>query len=140
MVRCKGLAQSTGVEGRLILILHAFNTLIAEFVDVSGFFEKLGDAFFFRVKGDFDLIKNTTEVSMEFRMKNLAEVGDGKALVHSALTDSNPGDITLSDMHDALSIIDQVVNLAFENRFEVGLELASRHLVRKCPRGSCRLF
>jgi len=40
----------------------------------------------------------------------------------------NPGDVALTDVHDALDIVDEMVDLALDDRLEVGLELAAGNL------------
>ena len=37
----------------------------------------------------------------------------------------SPDDVTLAHVPDAFATVEQVVNLALENRFEIGLHLAS---------------
>ena len=59
-----------------------------------------------------------------------------EAFFHRAFTDTDPRDISLSYVHEALSIVDQVVDLAFENRLEVGLHLATGHFHEDSQRHS----
>ncbi len=51
-----------------------------------------------------------------------------EALFYRAFSDTNPRDIPLTYMHDALGIVYQMVDLAFENGLEVALHLASGNL------------
>ncbi len=44
------------------------------------------------------------------------------------LADTDPGDIALADVHHTLDVVDQVMDLALDDRLEIGLELASGHL------------
>ena len=49
----------------------------------------------------------------------------GKALFNCALTDSDPHDISLADMHDPLNIIDQMMELALKNGLKIRLHLTA---------------
>ena len=61
-------------------------------------------------------------------MQHDADVLQRKALFDGGLADAHPGDVALTDVHDALDVVDQVVDLAFQNRLEIGLEFAAGHL------------
>ncbi len=52
-------------------------------------------------------------------MQNRTDMGQVEALFHGALTDTHPRDVSLPYVHEALSIVDQVVDLALEDRLEV---------------------
>ena len=58
-------------------------------------------------------------------MQDLAEVADAEALFLRRLADAHPDDVALAHVPDAFGAVDQMVNLAFEDRLEVGLHLAS---------------
>ena len=53
---------------------------------------------------------------------------EGKTFLHRGLADADPHDVPLADMHDALDVVDQVVELALQDRLEVGLHLAAGDL------------
>ncbi len=61
-------------------------------------------------------------------MQDLAHVADAEALVVGRPAQADPGDVALADVHDALGVVDQVVDLALEDGLEVGLHLAPGHL------------
>ena len=46
----------------------------------------------------------------------------------AALAHTHPRDITLSDMHDVLDIVDQMMDLTFQDRLKISLELTAGHL------------
>jgi allantoin racemase len=57
-----------------------------------------------------------------------AEVAEPESLFHRLAGKPEPDDVALPDVHDALGIVDQVVDLSLEDRLEVLLHLPSRHL------------
>ena len=86
------------------------------------------DIFFIGINLHLELVEDTAEVLVQFGMQDLADVLQPEALFHGLFADAHPGDIALADVHDALGVVDQVVNLALQDRFVVLLHLASGHL------------
>jgi hypothetical protein len=56
------------------------------------------------------------------------DVLERETLFDGGLADTHPGDVALADVHDALDIVDQMVNLALQDRLEVGLHFPAGHL------------
>ena len=61
-------------------------------------------------------------------MQDDADMLEPEALFHGLFADAHPGDIALADVHDALGVVDEVVNLALQDRLVVLLHLAAGHL------------
>ena len=57
-----------------------------------------------------------------------------KAFLHGTLADTDPGNIPLTDMHCALSIVDKMVNLALKDRLIVFRKLPAGYLNDYCQR------
>ncbi len=76
-------------------------------------------------QGDLHLIHDGRIVVEELGVQDLAQVADLEALVLGGFADADPVDVALAHVPDAFGAVDQVVDLAFENRLEVGLHLAS---------------
>ena len=71
---------------------------------------------------------------MQFGVENNTDVLQPEAFFHSLFADTQPGDISLSDMHDTLSIVNQMVNLPFQNRFVIGFIIAAGNFNLDCQR------
>ncbi len=74
------------------------------------------------------LIKNGAELLMQFAMQHLADMLEGETLLHRGLADADPHDVPLADVHDALDVVDQMMELALQDRLEIRLHLAAGHL------------
>ena len=61
-------------------------------------------------------------------MQDLAVMAQAQALGKAGLGHARPDDVALAHVPDAFGAVDQVVNLALEDRLEVGLHLAPGHL------------
>ncbi len=123
----KGLTESAGVEGVYGLIRHPFDTDVPLLVDLPCLCENLIDLFLISIDLDLDFIEDGSEVLVKFCVKDFAEMGEAKSLLHSPFADPYPGDVPLTDMHHSLGIVDEMVDLALENRFKVLLHLPARH-------------
>ena len=72
-------------------------------------------------------VEDGAEVLVELGVQDRADVLQGEALFHRGLADAEPGDVPLPDVHDALGVVDQVVNLPLQDGLEVGLEVPAGH-------------
>ena len=61
----------------------------------------------------------------ELGMQDFAQVADLEAFVLGRLADADPVDVALAHVPDAFGAVDQVMDLAFQNRLEVRLHLAA---------------
>ena len=93
-----------------------------------GQFEDLFDVFFLGIDRHLAFVEDGAKILVQFRMEDLPKVRQAEALFDRLLTHAQPRDVALPDMHDALGIVDQMVDLAFQDRFVVFLHLTSRHL------------
>ena len=73
-------------------------------------------------------------------MQYNSNVFQGKTFIHCGLADPDPGNVPLSDVHDALNIVDEMVNLAFQNWFKIGLEFPACYLNINSQRESAAFF
>ena len=65
---------------------------------------------------------------MKFGMENGPDISQGKPFLDRRFAHADPGDIPLPDVHDALSVVDQVMDLPLQDGFEIILQLAAGHL------------
>ena len=128
MARREGLAEGAGVIGLHALIGHLLHAIIPCLVLAPGPLCKIIHIFLVGIEGHLDLVQDVSEVLMEFCMENSADILQGEALFYSRFTDPDPCDVSLSDVHDALGIVDQMVDLSLQNGFKVDLHLASGYL------------
>ena len=77
---------------------------------------------------DLDFVEDGAEVLVEFGVEDVAQVPQGEAFFHGPFSDPDPGDVPLPDVHDALGVIDQVVDLPLQDGLEVFLHLPAGHL------------
>ena len=126
--RSEALAQRARIEGGLVFVGHALDTGISDRVCLPGRCEELIDFFLIGEDLDLDLVEHRPEVLVVLGMEYGAYVCKAEAFFHSAFSDTNPRDIPLADVHDALGIVDQVVDLTLENGLEVGLHLTAGNL------------
>jgi len=128
MARGKGLTETAGVESIHRLIGHLIDTFISGLVFGPSGSRQFINIFLVGKERNLNFINYLFEILMEFGMQHDTDILQGKALLDSRLADTNPGDIPLADMHDALDIVDQMVNLPLHDRLKVGLEFASGNL------------
>ena len=74
---------------------------------------------------DFHLIDDTAEILVEASVEDFTEMVQVETLFGSRGGYPDPGDITLPDVLYPRGAIDEVVNLALEDRFEILLHLPS---------------
>src|SRR5208337_4010078 len=72
-------------------------------------------------------VEDGAEVLMVLGMQEDPDVLQAEALFHRGLADAVPGDVPLPDVHDALGVVHQVVNLPLQDGLEVGLKAAARY-------------
>ncbi len=77
---------------------------------------------------------------MEFGMQHRADILQRKALFDGGFADPDPGDIALADMHDALNVVDQVMDLTLDDRLEIRLKFATGDLDINAQRHGLALF
>ncbi len=140
MVGCKRLAQRAGVKNFLGFVGHLLNTFIPHLVFGAGAGGELVHIRHVRVKRDLNLVQNLSEILVELGMKHDSDVFQGEAFFHGGLADPDPGNIPLSDVHDALNIVDEMVDLAFQNGFKIGLEFPARYLDINAKREGAAFF
>jgi hypothetical protein len=68
----KGLTKGAGVKDVRRLIRHAFNPGVPFSIDFSRLGEHLFNLIFFRVDFDLNLVKNSSEVLVEFSMEDFS--------------------------------------------------------------------
>ncbi len=124
----EGLAQGAGVVGLHVLVGHLLDAFVARLVFGPGRLGQLVHVFLLGVEGHLDLVQDLAEVLVELGVQHDTDVFQGKALFHGGLADADPGDVALADVHDALDVVDQMVDLALQDGLEVGLHLAAGHL------------
>ena len=77
---------------------------------------------------DLHLVHDGRVVGEELGVEDLAVMAQAQALGEAALGDARPDDVALAHVPDAFGAVDQVVDLPFEDRLEIGLHLPARHL------------
>jgi len=128
MVGRKRLAQGAGYVGLDGLVGHLFDALVALLVFSASALSEFVNVLFLGVKGHLDLVDDFLKVLVELGVQHHADVLQGKALLDGRLAQPDPGDVALADVHDALHVVDQMVDLALDDRLEVGLELPAGDL------------
>ena len=128
MARGEGLAEGAGVEDLLGLVGHGAQTQVALGVNLRGEVHDLLNLVLHGVDLHLHLVEDGAELLMQLAVQHLADVLEGEALFHRTLADAHPHDVALADVHDALDIVDQVVELTLQNRLEVRLHLAAGDL------------
>ena len=123
MVGCKGLTERAGVEGVRCLIGHPLNTGIPFTIVLPRFGKDFIYCFHLRIDLHLNLVKNGSEILMELCMEDFSKMGELESLIYGSLTDSQPGNVPLANMHDPLGIVDQMVDLSFKDGLEVFLHL-----------------
>ena len=111
MVGGKGLAQGAGVVGLGGFVPHVLHPGITLFVNLPGLLGDLVHLVFLGVELNLAFVEDGAEVLVEFGVQDGADVFQGEALFHCGLADAVPGDIPLPDVHDALSMVNQVMYL-----------------------------
>ena len=140
MARGKRLAQGTGIEDIFGFIGHGAQTKIALVIDLFGQFHDLFNLLLYRIYFDLNLVENSAKFLMELTVKNNAEMFEGKALFNGSLPNPDPHDITLADMHDALDIVHQMMELALQDRLKIRLHLPAGNLNQDTDRQILPLF
>ena len=123
----EALTERAGVVGMLAFVGHVLDPGVARGVNFPRLMGDLVHLGLVGVKRDLDFIHDRAEILVVFSMQDGSDMLQGEASVHGGGAHPDPGDVALSDVHDALGVVDQVVNLAFQDGFEVFLELAARH-------------
>ena len=140
MVGGKGLAKGAGVVSFHILIGHLFHAFVAGFVLGPGALGQFIDILFFGIKGDLYLVDDFLKILVEFGMQHGADILHGKAFVNGRFADTDPGNVALPDVHDSLNIVDQVMDLAFDDRFKIRLKFTPGNLDINAQRHGFALF
>ena len=128
MVWSKGLAKGTGVELVDFIVGQVCQSFIAELIGGTRFrqpffvFSRIG------IDGYLHFVDDGTEVGMETSVQNLSEVLQVETFVGGPIRDAYPGDVALSNVLDAGSAVDEVVDLPFQDRLEVLLHLPAGNL------------
>jgi hypothetical protein len=73
-------------------------------------------------------IHDRAEICVEAGMKDFPEMFQVEPLSSCRVGDTNPGNVSLTDMLDTGGAIDEVMYLALEDRLEIFLHLASSYL------------
>ena len=122
----EGLAERAGIIGIRALVGHALDTGIPFCIDGPGFFDDFLDLSFVGVNFDLEFIEDSAEVLVQLGVQDDADVLQPEAFFHGLFADAQPGDVSLADVHDALGVVDEVVNLPFQNRFVIVLHMRGR--------------
>ncbi len=128
VVGCKGLAQRAGIELFHPVVGQIGQAFVAKIIRLAGLGQPFLHLFRIGVDGHLHLIHDGAEIVLEAGMQNLAEVFQVETFFGGAVRDADPGDIALSDMLDARSAVDKVMDLALQHRLEIFLHLAAGHL------------
>ncbi len=140
MIGRKGLTQGAGVIGFHILIGHLLDTLITGFVFAPGALGQIIHILFLGVKGDLNLIDDFLKILVELGVQHRADIFQGKAFFNGRFADPDPGDIALADMHDALNVIDQMMDLTLDDRLKIRLKFTPGDLDINAQRHGLALF
>ena len=126
MIGCKTLAKSAGIKGLDTFIDHIGKTVVPFGVYFLCFFPKLYNIGFFGVKFYLDFVKNARILFMVHSVQNIPEMFDFETLFKRFFADTQPVYIPLAHVPDSLGLIDECMDLPFENRFEISLHFSPR--------------
>ncbi len=140
MAGSKGLTESTGVKDFFTFVGHRTKTQITFGIDTLCQFHDLFNLLLDGVNFDLHLIENSAEFLMKLTMKNNPEMFKGKAFFDRPFTNPNPHDISLTNVHDSLDIVHQVMKLTLKDGFKVRLHFTSGNLNQDTDREILAFF
>ena len=135
----EALTQQARVERVDALVSERLHALVARSVCRARLDHAALDLFALGEERDLHLVDDRRILVQELGADDLAQVADQKALAARGLADADPVDVALAHVPHALGAVDQVMDLALENRLEIGLHLAARHLDPDAQRQRRRL-
>ena len=112
MGRCERLTQRAGVEGLGRLVRHPLNADVPGPVRLPRLLHDLRNLVRVGVHLHLDLVEDPAELLMILRVEDPAEVPEPEPPLHGRLADAEPRDVALTDVHHALRVVDQVMDLA----------------------------
>jgi len=128
VVRRERLAEQAGVERVDGLVGHGLQPTVALVVDLARHGHALHDFLGVGDQRDFDLVHDGGILGEQLGVQDVAVVAQPQPLGKAGLGDARPDDVALPHVPDALGAVDEVMDLALEDRLEVGLHFASRDL------------
>ena len=138
--RREALAQGARVEDVDGVVGQPGHPLVARGVGLAREFAHLDDLVLFGVDRDLDLVDDRVELVEDLGVQDLAEVGELEPLVLRRLADRIQMQVALAHVQRALGEVDEVVELALDDRLEVGLHLATGDVDHDAERNSAAFF
>ena len=124
VVRGEGLAQQAGIKRVHGFVGHGRQPAVAFVVDRAGVGQAALDLGRVGDQRHAHLVHDGRVAREQLGVQDLAVVPQAKAALVGGLGHARPDDVALAHVPDAFRAVEQVVDLALQNGFEIGLHLA----------------
>ena len=121
----EGLAKGAAIVGVHRFIGHTCYPGIPLMINAASLVPQFFNLIQLGVKGNLHLVHDGAEIVVKVGMQDDAKVFQAEALIHGRFTEAEPGNVPLRYMLYAFSAVDEVVDLALQNRLEVLLHLST---------------
>ena len=125
MVRSEGLAEQAAEEGINFFVSEFFQALVAAVVNIFCNFVHFGYFFSIGVDGNLNTVNDSGVFLFEFSDEDFTVIFESEAFSDSIFGDTHPNGVTLVNMPETFTIVNEVVNTTFENAFKVFLHFAA---------------